>query len=57
MLVCNSFPAHPENILLTMLADSDKSVQSQAVDIVLALRKNEKAELIPNDSSSNAVTV
>ena len=53
-LVYNSFPAHSANIPLLMLADSDQSVRSQAVDIVLALRKQEKAELIQNNSSSNA---
>ena len=34
-LMRNGFSAHPENIILSMLADSDQIVRSQAVDIVL----------------------
>ena len=38
----NGFYAHPENILLSMLADKDVTVQGRAVDTILALRPKNK---------------
>ena len=38
----NGFYAHPENVLLSMLADEDAMVRERAVDKILALRPKNK---------------
>ena len=43
-LMRNGFSAYPENIILSMLADSDQIVRSQAVDIVLSSRRRKDVQ-------------
>ena len=45
-LIRNGFSAHPENFILAMLADDDEIICSQAVEIVLSIRKSRAGELI-----------
>ena len=38
VMQCNAYFAHPEAILLSMLADEDGEVRAQAVNTILAIR-------------------
>ena len=57
-LMRNGFSAHPENIILSMLADSDQIVRSQAVDIVLSSRRRKDVQTsLDENLAEKAVTV
>ena len=45
MIERNGYWAHPEAILLAMLADADDAVRQQAVSWILRCRKEERDEL------------
>lgn len=47
MIERNGYWAHPEAILLAMLADADDAVRQQAVSWILRCRKEERDELRP----------
>ena len=38
--------SHPENVLLTMLADSDETIRSKAVSIIKKIRRSEANDVI-----------
>ena len=57
-LMWNGFSAHPENIILSMLADSDQIVRSQAIDIVLSSRRRKDVQTsLDENLAEKAVTV
>ena len=45
MIERSGYWAHPEGILLAMLADADDAVRQQAVSWILRCRKEERDEL------------
>ena len=51
ILIDNGFSAHPENVILSMLAEDDEIIHFQAVEIVLSIRKFRAGKLTPDNAN------